>query len=69
LALGQTGRSAAHGKKVHGRCPHLPPTRTRNEDDMTMLIVTDKASEELQKILASDQAKGKGLVLYYQGAG
>ncbi len=34
-----------------------------------MLIVTDKASEELQKTLESDQAKDKGLIIYYQGAG
>lgn len=34
-----------------------------------MLIVTDKASEELKKVLESDQAQGKGLVIYYQGAG
>jgi len=40
--------------------------KIRNE---SMLIVTDKASEELQKVLASDQAEGKGLILYYQGAG
>ena len=34
-----------------------------------MLIVTDKASAELQKVLGSEQAKGKGLIIYYQGAG
>lgn len=34
-----------------------------------MFNVTDKASEALTKALATDQAKGKHLVLFYQGAG
>ncbi len=34
-----------------------------------MLVVTDKASEELKKVLESDNSKGKYLILYFQGAG
>jgi len=34
-----------------------------------MLVVSDRASTELQKVLQSENAKGKELVLFYQGAG
>lgn len=34
-----------------------------------MLNVTDKASEELLKVLESDKAKGKNLVIFYRGSG
>lgn len=34
-----------------------------------MLKVTDTAKIELEKVLASDMAKDKWLVLFYQGAG
>jgi hypothetical protein len=34
-----------------------------------MLVITDTASEKLKEVLESDQAEGKELVLYYQGAG
>lgn len=34
-----------------------------------MLKVTDTAKTELEKVLASDMAKDKWLVLFYQGAG
>ena len=34
-----------------------------------MLVVTDKASTELQKILGGSQAKGNNLVIYFQGMG
>lgn len=34
-----------------------------------MLVVTDTAKTELEKVLASDMAKDKQLVLFYQGAG
>jgi len=34
-----------------------------------MLDITEKASIELNKVLQSDQAKGKSLIIYYMGAG
>jgi len=34
-----------------------------------MLNVSDTARDELQKVLASDQAKGNNLVIYFQGHG
>jgi len=34
-----------------------------------MFNVTEKASEEIQKILAQDDYKDKKLVLYFMGAG
>ena len=34
-----------------------------------MLTVTDTARDELQKVLASDQAKGNHLVVFVQGYG
>ena len=34
-----------------------------------MLNVSDKASQELNKFLASDQGKGNHLVIYFQGMG
>ena len=34
-----------------------------------MLVVTDKASEELKKVLTSEMALNKYLILYFQGAG
>lgn len=34
-----------------------------------MLNVSETASAELQKVLASDQTKGNHLVIYFQGAG
>jgi len=34
-----------------------------------MLVVTDNASTELTKVLQSDQAKDKYLILYFAGAG
>ncbi len=34
-----------------------------------MFEVTQKASEELKKVLASDQSKGKELVIFFQGYG
>ena len=34
-----------------------------------MMIVTDSASNELKKVLQSEQAKDKSLVLYFAGAG
>ncbi len=34
-----------------------------------MLNVTDTARDELQKVLASDQAKDNHLVIYFQGHG
>lgn len=33
-----------------------------------MLVVSDKASEELNKVLGSDQASGKDLIIYFAGA-
>jgi hypothetical protein len=34
-----------------------------------MLNVTDTASTELKNVLASDQAKGKSLIIFFQGHG
>ena len=34
-----------------------------------MLKVTDSASEELKKVINSEQAKGKELVITFQGYG
>jgi len=34
-----------------------------------MIDITEKASQELKKVLDSDQAKGKNLIIYYMGAG
>ena len=34
-----------------------------------MLVVTESASAELQKVLQSDQAKDKNLIFYFAGAG
>jgi hypothetical protein len=34
-----------------------------------MLNITNNASTELTKVLASDMAKGKSLILYFAGAG
>jgi Fe-S cluster assembly iron-binding protein IscA len=34
-----------------------------------MLVITDKASEELKKVLESEMAKDKYLLIYFQGAG
>ena len=34
-----------------------------------MLVVSDKAKENLQSVLESQRAQGKSLVLYLQGAG
>lgn len=34
-----------------------------------MLEITDSARDELQKVLASDQAKDNHLVIYFQGHG
>lgn len=34
-----------------------------------MLVITDSASTELAKVLQSDQAKDKYLILYFAGAG
>lgn len=34
-----------------------------------MLIITDTARDSLHRILASEHASGKSLVLYLQGAG
>lgn len=34
-----------------------------------MLVVTDNASTELQKVLQSDQGKNKNLIFYFAGAG
>jgi hypothetical protein len=34
-----------------------------------MLVVTDSASTELSKVLQSEQAKDKNLILYFAGAG
>jgi hypothetical protein len=34
-----------------------------------MLVVTDRASEELKKVLSSEIALNKYLILYFQGAG
>jgi len=34
-----------------------------------MLVVSQKAGEEINKVLAADEQKGKKLILYFQGAG
>jgi len=34
-----------------------------------MFVVTDKARDEISKTLDSDQAKGKHLIVYFQGHG
>jgi hypothetical protein len=34
-----------------------------------MLKISDKASEELTKVLESEQAQGKHLVLFFRGVG
>ena len=34
-----------------------------------MLAVTDAASTQLQAILTSDQARGKHLIIFFQGYG
>lgn len=34
-----------------------------------MLKVSDKAGEELKKVLESDEHKNKRLILYFMGAG
>jgi hypothetical protein len=34
-----------------------------------MLNISETASVELNKVLDSEQAKGKSLILYYMGAG
>jgi hypothetical protein len=34
-----------------------------------MLEISDSATTELQKVLTTDQAKGKSLVIYFQGMG
>jgi hypothetical protein len=34
-----------------------------------MLVVSDKASEEIQKVFAQPQAKGSNLIIYFQGMG
>ncbi len=34
-----------------------------------MLVVSDLAKENLQKVLESDQAKGKNLIIFFQGHG
>ena len=34
-----------------------------------MLTITDKASEEIQKLLAAQPKSDKALVLYFQGYG
>ena len=34
-----------------------------------MLVVSDKASEEIQKVLEGTQAKGNNLIIYFQGMG
>ena len=34
-----------------------------------MLVITDSASAELKKVLESEQALNKQLIIYYQGAG
>jgi len=34
-----------------------------------MLIVSDRASKELQQVLAGDKAKNSKLVVYFQGVG
>ena len=34
-----------------------------------MLVVTDKARDELEKVLGSEKARDKYLVLYFMGAG
>ena len=35
----------------------------------TMLVVSDKASEEIQKVLTSTKAQGNNLIIYFQGMG
>jgi hypothetical protein len=39
------------------------------EEGQLKLVVTEKASEELKKVLDSDKSRGKYLILYFQGAG
>lgn len=34
-----------------------------------MLVVTDSASAQLKTVLGSDQAKGKNLIIFFQGHG
>ena len=34
-----------------------------------MLVVSDTASTELKNVLASDQAKDKNLIIFFQGHG
>ena len=34
-----------------------------------MLVVSQKASDEINKLLDTDEYKGKKLVLYYMGSG
>ncbi len=34
-----------------------------------MFAVSDKASDELKKVLNSDQAENKHLVIFFQGSG
>jgi hypothetical protein len=34
-----------------------------------MLVISDKAGQEIKKALDTDQAKDKHLVLYFMGAG
>ncbi len=34
-----------------------------------MFIVSDSARDELQKVLASDKAKGSSLIIFLQGFG
>lgn len=34
-----------------------------------MVHITEKAGEEIKKVLDDDKYKGKKLVLYFQGAG
>ena len=34
-----------------------------------MLTITNTASQELNKVLTSNETKGKHLILYYMGAG
>lgn len=41
----------------------------RGKDCDIMLTITDKASEEIQKLLATQPKGGKSLILYFQGYG
>lgn len=34
-----------------------------------MLVVSDSAKSELEKVMQSDMAKDKQLILFYQGSG